>query len=212
MDLIVDSREPIKYYNWIESTFPQINVTRKALQEGDYKSSTCLIERKTWIDLYGSVTGSKGKPGRLWSQIDRMSTHAEHTGVIVTGSLSDTAAQCASHGIPFDSELLIRTIKDIHVRYGFSMLVFENEWHGLAFMIKAMKSYDEGKELIPMKRNPDILWARLFGLTSSQWKDLKVWYPSIPALIEASEADYQRIRGIGPAKAKTIKRLLSEVI
>ena len=68
MYLKVDTREDDRYLNFLRQAFPRIDVRSETLKEGDYESEKALFERKTLPDLYGSVIGGGGKPGRLWKR------------------------------------------------------------------------------------------------------------------------------------------------
>jgi len=211
MKLIVDTREPDKYYNFLKTAFPNIDVIQGTLKEGDYESDRCLFERKTLVDLYGSVIGGNGKGGRLWKQMDRMATHDDMiVGVLVTGNIKDTVHATSEIGVPFDPEIVYSAIGHIQCSYQFPVFWIDNEWSALVSMVKYMKYCGDDKVGVPMRRDPDVLAARLLKVSTFQWHDLKVKFGSLENMGNASKKDLQSIYGIGPVKAKFIQTCIKD--
>lgn len=211
MYLKVDTREDDRYLNFLRQAFPRIDVRSEALKEGDYESEKALFERKTLPDLYGSVIGGNGKQGRLWKQMDRLATHEDKVvGVLVTGDMGETYDAMRSIDVPFDPEVVYSAVGHIMSAYKFPVFWITNEWSGLISMVKFMKQCDEGKFGIPMRRDPDILAARLLRVTTYQWADLKRRFGTLENIGNASEADLQKVYRVGPARAKFIKKCVKE--
>lgn len=211
MKLIVDTREPDKYYNFLKTAFPNIDVIQGTLKEGDYESDRCLFERKTLVDLYGSVIGGNGKGGRLWKQMDRMATHDDRiVGVLVTGNIKDTVHATSDIGVPFDPEIVYSAIGHIQCSYQFPVFWIDNEWSALVSMVKYMKYCGDNKVGVPMRRDPDVLAARLLKVSTFQWHDLKAKFGSLENMGNASKKDLQSIYGIGPVKAKFIQTCIKD--
>lgn len=211
MKLIVDTREPDKYYNFLKTAFPNIDVIQGTLKEGDYESDRCLFERKTLVDLYGSVIGGNGKGGRLWKQMDRMATHNDMiVGVLVTGNMKETVHATSDIGVPFDPEIVYSAIGHIQCSYQFPVFWIDNEWSALVSMVKYMKYCGDDKVGVPMRRDPDVLAARLLKVSTFQWHDLKVKFGSLENMGNASKKDLQSIYGIGPVKAKFIQTCIKD--
>lgn len=211
MKLIVDTREPDKYYNFLKTAFPNIDVIQGTLKEGDYESDRCLFERKTLVDLYGSVIGGNGKGGRLWKQMDRMATHNDMiVGVLVTGNMKETVHATSDIGVPFDPEIVYSAIGHIQCSYQFPVFWIDNEWSALVSMVKYMKYCGDDKVGVPMRRDPDVLAARLLKVSTFQWHDLKAKFGSLENMGNASKKDLQSIYGIGPVKAKFIQTCIKD--
>ncbi len=209
--MIVDSREPEKFYNFINSSFPGLKVSREPLFAGDYRSDTCLFERKTINDLYGSVMGSNGKQGRLWKQMEKLATYDEvRVGILITGNMVGTCQKMQSIGIKMDPDLLYGTIGEIGSRYGYEVMWVEDELSGIISMVKYMTKCDKGLYGVPKRYDPDILTARLLRVTLTQWLDLKKKFKTLEGLGQASERDVRMVYGIGPAKAKYIAKVLND--
>lgn len=211
MYLKVDTREDDRYLNFLRQAFPGIEVIGEVLKEGDYETEKALFERKTLPDLYGSVIGGNGKQGRLWKQMDRLAVHEDKVvGVLVTGDMGETYDAMRSIDVPFDPEVVYSAVGHIMSAYKFPVFWSTNEWSGLISMVKFMKQCDEGKFGIPMRRDPDILAARLLKVTTYQWADLKKRFGTLENIGNASEADLQKVYRVGPARAKFIKKCVKE--
>lgn len=209
--ITVDTREPDRYYNFLDQAFPNMEVVKGTLKEGDYESKKVLVERKTLPDLYGSLIGSKGKPGRLWRQMDRLATHDDKVvGVLITGDMGETYEAMKELEIDFNPDLLYGTIGRIVSSYNFQVMWIANEWSALIAMGKFMKQCDEGKFGIPMRRDPDVLAARLLKVTTYQWADLKKKFGTLENIGNASLKELQSVYRIGPARAKFIKKCIRE--
>lgn len=211
MKVVVDTREPDRYYNFLKSSFPNMEVVQGTLKEGDYESEKCLFERKTLVDLFGSVIGGGGKQGRLWKQMDRLATHDDMiVGVLVTGDMKSTMETMRELEVPFDPEVIYSAIGHIQCSYQFPVFWISNEWSALISMVKYMKYCGDSRVGVPMRRDPDVLAARLLKLSTFQWHDLKVKFGSLENIGNASEKDLQTIYRIGPARAKFIKQCIKE--
>lgn len=205
----VDSREPKKYLEFLLKTFPGTKFEVTALREGDYMSERVLVERKTVADLRSSILGTKDKSGRFIKQLERMATHDDQVVVVmVTGNMEKYVTDMRKIGISVDQEILYGELASCSCRYGVQTWWFENEWDGMVTMVKYMKKVEEGKLRVPSRRDPDILSARLLGVTLYQWEDLKKRFRSITSIALADEKDIMKVKGIGDKKAKKIKRVL----
>ena len=204
--IFVDSREPKKYFEFLVNAFPEAKFEVATLQEGDYMSDRVLVERKTIPDLRNSIIGTKTKKGRFISQIERMSTHDDRVIVVmVTGSIEKYVADMKKIGIHIDQEILYGELASCSCRYGLQVWWFENEWDAMISMVKYMKKVEEGKLGVPSRRDPDILSARLLGVTLYQWDQLKMRFHSITSIALADEKDLMKVKGIGEKKARKIK-------
>jgi len=210
MNVKVDTREPEKYFLFLKKSFPNLDVSKGTMKEGDYESERCVFERKTLVDLYGSVTGSKGKPGRLWKQMDRLATLDKTVGVLVTGDMGQTYEVCRDIEVPFDPEVVYSAIGHIQSSYQFPVYWISDEWSALVSMVKYMKHVDEGKLGYPMRRDPDVLAARLLKINTFQWADLKRKFGSLEAIGNATDKELQSIYKIGPVKSKFIRQCIKE--
>lgn len=212
MVIKVDSREPPKYLEFLVKTFPDIKFERCTLKEGDYESDRCLFERKKMADLYGSITGPTR---RFYDQMHRMSAHEPDQLVflLVTGSVAEFVKEMMeipkpNGPIDVDSNILFGGIAAVAYRYGIQPVWITNEWEGMITMVKIMTACDKGKYQVPVRRDPDILCARLLGISTNQLGILLDHHGSLEGLCKANVRDFQKVKGIGPAKAAEIHRVL----
>ena len=209
MSIIVDSREKEKYYSFLVEAFPDLHFERKKLDEGDYQSQKCIVERKRIDDLYGSITGPNR---RIQSQMERLSVHDDKVQVIlVTGKVPEFVDKMKQPpiGLKIDPNILYGEVASIACRYGIMPIWAEDEYHGLVLMVKFMTKVDAGKWMVPVRRDPDILAAKLLGISVHQLSQLLDQHGSLVGIAAASDASIMQVRGIGPAKVATIKRVLT---
>ena len=211
MTIYIDSREPPKFADFLVKAFPGIEFRVAALKEGDYESDRCLVERKTIADLNGSIKGSKGKPGRLHDQLERLSVHQDKKVVIlmltgtVGGFVTDMRAKCE---MDIDPNVLYGEVASITCRYNIMPLWIEKPQEALITMIKLMRKIDEGEWQVPPRRNPRILAAKLLGTSTQQFDDLTTKFGSLHNIAHASLDDMMKVHGIGTAKANRIREVL----
>lgn len=194
---------------FLQDAFPDHTFEVKALPEGDYSTEKVIVERKTMSDLYGSIVGSKSKPGRLTSQISRLSCHDKVVLVLVVGNVPTFIDDMKRLGIKVDINIVYGALASIACRERIHVMWMEKEWDALISMIRFMQKVENGEYMVPSRRDPDILLSRYFKLTQAQWNEIKRRYKSINELMEAPDKDLMAIRGIGKVRARTIKDLIT---
>ncbi len=238
MDITVDTREPEHIFLFLKSTFPEHNIIRgmckscdDEISAGDYSSEHLLVERKTWIDLWSSVSGPSR---RLDSQIDRLSQVSDKIVMfLITGSLKefvstmsdiefttlkiafpdtdrDELRQRADQKASRNADTLLEVVASLSCRYAFLIWRVEQDYEGLIEIVKLMTKISEGKWMVPSRRNPDTLIARLLKITPYQWLMMKERFGSLDGVIKANENELQSIWKVGPKRAGEIKRILIE--
>lgn len=207
MTIVVDTREPPKYLKFLRKTFPTMTFENYALPEGDYQSQRCIVERKQIADLYGSIIGPAR---RIHNQVERISCHDDKVQVLlVTGNVGEFVIKMRDIGVKVDSNILFGEIASIACRYGIQPMWIEDEWSAMITMVKFMMKVDEGKWMVPVKRDPDILAAKLIGVSTKQLGILLDHHGSLAGIAIAPEKDLMKVKGIGPNKASEIKRVLT---
>ena len=213
----MDTREPAELRQWIIKQFPKLTFVEKALKEGDIliecendKNTKVIIERKQISDLYGSVMGSKGKPGRFPAQCTRLMTHETNSVVIllVTGSVADYVAKMkkAKH-IDIDPEIFDSIIASCMTRYNIRVIIDHSDYNGIKKAIKIGMKVCEGNLDLVAHRNCDALTARLLNITLVQWNAIRKQYGT--DLTYIAGADLSCIQGIGKVKERHIKEVLT---
>lgn len=212
MEIIVDTREDEEYYNFLVHSFPNHTFIRAALKEGDFMSDQVLVERKTIMDLYGSIMGNKWSPGRLPDQISRLACHEERiVCFLIVGSIQDAMMKADKEaGIRINPDIIVGQIASLMCRERIHVIWAENDWDSLITVVKFMQKVQEGKYMVPTKREPKQLIARLLQVTPMQAEHLGILFGSLANIAAADETQLQRIVGIGPAKAAKIKATLNE--
>jgi len=205
-DIIVDTREPPEYYDFLKGFYPNHNFIWRKLDEGDFQSERVLVERKQIGDLYGSIFGSRGKPGRLPSQVERLSLHDERVVLIlVVGNIQEQQKVMERElGLQINPDIIYGTLASIACRERIHVMWIEDEWQALIHMVKFMTKVEEGKLMVPSKREPVTLWSRLLGVTPKQMEALMMKYPSPMSMSKANPKDLQYVPGIGKQKSQTI--------
>ncbi len=211
MRVCVDTREKEYIYNFLVKLFPQHEFVREAMKEGDYESEKVIVERKRMADLYGSVMGNGKEPGRLNDQLNRLCCHDDKIVVVmVIGSVNKFVGDMKSEiNMNINPEILYGAISSICSRNRIHVMWIEEEWNALRCMVKFMEQVDDGKWMVPSKREPDNLFARLVGITPVQGKEMMRKFKSISAVASAPMSSLQEIDGIGPMKAKKIHTVLN---
>lgn len=208
MHVIIDTREPKHFPKFLKDAFPDVTFELKALPEGDYATDKVVVERKTVADLYGSIVGTRRKPGRLTNQVTRLSCHEQVVLIMVVGSIHKFLDDMKRIGVSVDPNVLYGALASISCRERIHILWIEQEWDALITMIKFMQAVEDGKHMVPSRRDPDILLARYFKITPRQWSEVKGRFKCINDLANAPLKEIMTVKGIGKVKAQTIKDLI----
>lgn len=209
MHVYVDTREPKAKYEFLVNAFPNHSFELAALPEGDFATGQVIVERKTISDLYSSIIGTRKKKGRFEDQILRLSCHNKIVILLITGNIFEYITNMKKRGIDIDTSIIYGAIGSVSCRERIHVIWAEHEYNGLLSMIAFMQKVDEGNYGIASKRNTDVLLARYFKLTLSQWKEVKKKFNSLLELSNATEKDLMEIKGIGKIKARGIISLVN---
>lgn len=211
MEILVDTREKKPTFSFLVDRFPEHTFKWQKLDEGDFDSGRVLVERKTIADLYTSIIGMNGKPGRLPSQLSRLATHDDKIlFVLITGNVDEYIDRMKNEfGVTISPDIIVGTIASIAYRERIHIMWIEDHFNGLTEMIRFMQGVEEGKHMVPSKREPDNLLARYLGVSISEIQEMKLRFGSLQNIMNASETDLQKVYGIGKAKSAKIKKLLT---
>jgi ERCC4-type nuclease len=211
LKVYVDTREPKSHLKFLTKVFPDVTFIPRALGEGDFATDKVLVERKTVADLYGSIMGNKYQPGRLPNQIGRLACHDDQIVMImVVGDMKEYMENAKEHHFKVNDDIIYGQLASIMCRERIHVMWFSDEWTALICMTKFMKKIEEGNYMIPSRREPDMLAARLLGVTLHQWYDLKKKFKTLANMAEAPDKELSTIYGIGKAKAKKVKDLINK--
>jgi len=209
MDVLVDSREPKKFYDFLVAAFPEHNISRGPSSECDYLTDTCIVERKTLMDLHGSVIG---KEKRFFDQRERIWVREDSVRLLlITGSTKDYIDECNNQGIEPKMDTLYSAISSSLYRYDMHTLWVQNDWDGLIEMMRIMERIDKGQYMVPSKKDPDVLSAKLCGVTMAQWRVIREKFgPSFVDIAAHKPEDLTCVYGIVLTKSEKVIRMLSD--
>lgn len=219
MGLIIDSREPTKYRSFLTAQGMDHEVQQ--LVTGDYicfndnepEVQVC-IERKRLDDLISTYYGK-----RMETQFERLSNE-KFAVLIITGNMRD-----ASKGVPFRvmAQMVEEVISLAIVRYNFRSVIWMvdgiEDVHQKSFimMVKALQKIVDGQlDSIPQKKLVLHKDARVnalrnfFGIDATSSKNLLKKFGTVKKVMNLTDAEILSVKGIGPAKMKTIRFVLDE--
>jgi len=208
-NLYIDSREPERWKKLVETIAAKEGFTPivMPLTYGDYMTEHAIVERKSIFDLMSSVLDK-----RYEKQEEGLTLKAETENkipfLLVHGSIREAYESRKQFGTP-DPMLAFGAISSMAARSGFQLLWVTDDYEAAVVMVKILKKIEEGKWLVPRKRNTLILAARLLGVNIRQMEALMDKYGSLVEVGLATKSGLQEVHGIGPAKADTIKRVLN---
>lgn len=173
-----------------------------------------VIERKRLDDFVSGIYGD-----RMWEQFSRMAD--EDFGIlIITGNLKKMTAK-----MPFRimAQVMEEGISNAVIRYNFRSVIWliegvedANET-GFIMMVKMIQKIVDGQmDMIPQKKIKAAKDKRiqtlinLFGLDVSASKKLLEDYGTIRKILELTDAQLMKVKGIGPAKIKLIRHIMDE--
>jgi ERCC4-type nuclease len=129
--------------------------------------------------------------------------------ILIIGSVQDFITEMKKIGIRVDPDILFGQAASICARERIHVIWMVNEWDALITMVKFMNKVDEGNYMVPSRREPDLLAARLLGITPTQFMALKKKFGTLSALGKATDAELSQVYGIGKAKAKKIRETIN---
>lgn len=215
MKVIIDTREKQKVYykGFLEERFPTHEFILQKLDEGDFASDNVLVERKEIADFFQSTYSH-----RLKDQVSRIASHEDkYTFILIHGNMEQflRAIDEVEVGLAREkiSSIMYSSLASVACRERIHIVWCEDICDGLISMIKFMECAASGNYMIPLKREPDRLFARFLGVTPAQANQIKLMWPNIHEFArDCEETDIIKrlcsIRGIGTVKANLIVDLL----
>jgi len=195
----VDAREPENVKKLVE-TFGYTPVP-VLLPCGDFAGKHAIVERKSITDLEASL-----RDHRLERQLYDMTRDERAAFVVIHGDWH----QCRF--LTFAQ--LTGLIASINVRYMIPVVWVRKLEEAVAVACRIIVKADEGKlgvpRVVPVRHYSDKLdrLRKFLGVPLYVARNLAKQYNSVADLCRASEAELQRIEGIGRIRAKKIHALL----
>lgn len=207
LSMIVDSREPEKYYKYCVKTFKNVDFTYVVQKEGDYNTDKIICERKTIGDLYNSIVD-----GRYIGQLNRMAVHDKIKVLLIAGDINEYCSKRRKRGYKCNEAMLYGAIAMAAYRYGFHIIWAMDTEAALKTYVPFAEKVEDGEYMVPTKAFPETLMARYLGVSKQIMDDLIAKYGSVENITMATEKDLCEIKGIGAGRAVQIKERLTEAI
>lgn len=204
--LIIDSRETSNLYEYVESEASRLNIQteKQWIEIGDYVYGDVCFEAKSTIDFLQSVINK-----RLWTQLDNMDRHYEHTIVMIHGSLHQAMVYPKYVNINIPEEMLRNkfygAIGKITLDTDTKLFWVEGPQKAAKIITTICKMRPFNRDVIKptlLKRittddlRADIL-CTIKGISESKAKKLIKQYGSIMEMGEANADEIALIDGIG---------------
>lgn len=215
MKVVIDTREKQKVYykGFLEERFPKHEFVIQKLDEGDFASENVLVERKEIADFFQSTYSH-----RLKDQVTRIASHEDKfTFILIHGNMErflrdiDEAEVGIARGKI--SSIMYGSLASVACRERVHIVWCEDICDGLVSMMKFMECAASGEYMVPLKREPDRLFARFLGVTPTQADQIKLRWATIAEFAEACKDEsiidtLCTIRGIGIVKSQLIVDLM----
>lgn len=225
MGIIVDSREPGKYKRLfiakgLDHEVKQL-ITGDVIVFNDAEPEVqIIIERKRLDDLISSYYS-----GRIAEQFERMSEE-KFAILLVTGNLQDTLRKMPNK---ISNRVMPQILEEVMsmaiIQYNFRSVVWMIDGitnvheSGYITLVKCCQKIVQGQmDAIPQKKvllSKDLrinTLRAMFGLDSGSAKNLLKKYGTVRKVISLTDAELMKVKGLGPAKVKTIRYILDESI
>ncbi len=200
---MIDQREDELFEELLEGM--GADVERQVLEVGDFLCSERLVvERKTRSDFEQSIMD-----GRLFSQLQNMTTNFERVVVVVEGvsdeeRISRNALLGAYAAIIADFGASMMFTRD---KEATAELVFSFAKHEQLAKKVAMRVFAKRKTLTPDDTMRSIVeMLPLIGPKSA--KSLLRHFGTVEKVMSASEQELSEVEGLGPKRAKLIRAIL----
>jgi ERCC4-type nuclease len=179
-----------------------VRVVWRRLHVADYAlNGNVGVERKTVSDLHGSIIG-----GRLWRQVTAMKTAFARSYLLVEGVNLDGGPLSAD---AVRGALLALTDQEVVVLRSLSK-------RDSAVWLRRLACRAERTHYRPRRRayvrapTQVALLSSVPGISPTVATALLARFGSLVAIASVDEARLQEVPGIGPTRARTVRRLLTE--
>ncbi len=203
--LIIDERESGEYDRLLGGL--GVQTSRQTLSVADFVLSGRLaVERKSREDFEASIID-----GRLFEQANRLSQSYARAAIVVEGSLGGERVR---------REALLGAYSSLLADYGISLFFTRNP-SGTAELLAAMARHElAGSKEMRVAAKPKMLTLdkmqrglieMLPGMGPKMAKNLLVHFGTPMNVLLADEKKLQEAEGLGPKRAKIIRRVLDSV-
>lgn len=207
VSVTVDDREPDAVAAVFRAHSDVESVAVARLDAGDVVIGDAGFERKTVGDYLGSAMGRTGTD--LEDQVRRLVGSYDHPYVLLEGDLADAEAQW-----PAASDASVRgSVASITARFGVPVLPCGDRERLVDLAVRLARKHVEPPSRRPLSPGavPSLdepvtkrMYGCIEGIGPATAAALYEAYPTVDALLSASEADLLEIDGIGPGRAATV--------
>jgi DNA excision repair protein ERCC-4 len=198
--VVVDRREPREILGHL--TRLGVAVQEQLLDAGDYElGGRALVERKTVRALHASVI-----QGRFWTQVGLLRSAARFPYVLIEGRDLDDGplSPAAIRGICVAlMDLGVGVVRSVDARDSTLWLQRLAERRA-SVRIRNAPAYAQRPKREAGFPAAEAALACVPGISRVCAQTLLAHFGSLAALVQASPAEWQRVRGIGPTKANAI--------
>lgn len=204
--IIVDSRETNSTIPKILKTYPDVVIDIQQLECGDYMvHDECVIERKEALDFVNSI-----RDGRLFGQVKLMKANYTRPVLIVEGDL-----YAKPHG--FTPASIQGALSDLVILEGISVIPSKSI-HDTAGLIATMARHSQeglGYEINTRVAKPkDIGMLQQYiieglpGCGAKRAQGIIKHFGSVFGAMTASQADWEKVPGLGKATAQKVYEII----
>lgn len=223
MGIYLDSREPAKFKRLFDAHGLKYEI--RQLVTGDVvmwndaePESQVVIERKRLDDLISSYYSK-----RMGEQFERLSEE-KFAVLIITGNLDEVLRKMPKNiSARVMPQIIEEVISMAVIQYNFRSVIWlmdgvqDVHESGFLMMVKCIQKVVNGNlDSIPQKKiklSKDLrvnTIRQMFGLDTGAAKNLLRKYGTVRAVLKLTDSDFLNVKGIGPAKVKTIRYILDE--
>ena len=192
---------------WDELARLGAEVRRSQLPVGDYRCAHALVERKTVRDLHSTLSA-----GRLWGQLGRLRAAARHPILLVEGPALDEGSV---------SPAAIRGALLAAGEHGVSVVRSETEADSALWIYRiacrAARSkpapdrptYAQRPKSLTPNATAEAVLAAIPEISTMSARAVLGRFGSLEAVARATDADLTDVRGIGPARLRSLREALT---
>lgn len=207
VSVAVDDREPAAVAAALRAHPDAESVAVRRLDAGDIATEDVGFERKTSGDYLRSALGRGGTD--LEEQVRKLTVAYDHAYVLIEGTFADVEARW-----PGTSDASIRgSVASITARFGVPVVPCGDLDRLVDVAVRIVRKHAEPPSPRPLPvgavagRDEPIakrIYGCIDGIGPETAAALHDAYPTVQALLDATEADLRTVEGIGPERARAV--------
>lgn len=207
VSVVVDDREPREVIAAFETHPDVATVEVRRLATGDIVAGNVGFERKTSADYLQSALGRYGSD--LREQVRKLSESYEHAYLLVEGDLADVE----EHRPGVAAASVRGSMASITARLGVPVFLCGNRERLVDVAVRLVRKHDEEPSARPLSpgavtgRTEPItkrIYGCIEGVGPGTATSLYETYPTVEAIVDATEEELRSVDGVGPKRAAAI--------